>query len=63
MSDDIKVLQKAFVDLDLAKAVAINVQNQFKYRTKLLKHKSVDKAKQVCNIRECIDSYILIHPK
>ncbi|KAI8984014.1 hypothetical protein BDF20DRAFT_857563 [Mycotypha africana] len=47
--DDIKVLQKAYVDLDLAKNIATSIRNNYRYRTTLLKkrHPPVERIKQM----------------
>lgn len=48
--DDIKVLQKAYMDLDLAKTIANSIKTDFKHRSTLLKKKhptNMEKIKQV----------------
>ncbi|KAK4516525.1 meiotic recombination [Mucor velutinosus] len=51
-NDDIKVLQKAYMDLDLAKTIATSIKTDFKHRSTLMKKKhtsvsSMDKIKQL----------------
>ncbi|KAI8640813.1 hypothetical protein BD408DRAFT_483837 [Parasitella parasitica] len=60
-NDDIKVLHKAYMDLDLAKSIAISIKTDFKHRSTLLKKRlpsSIDKIKQLgSNIRKQVRNY------